>query len=86
MRIVLQYQWYYTVDGGEPVKLANDSRTIGFYDETLILVGGAVTDTLTVAVPRDACHREYSYFCVISDGGGTVLSTSDSARLYCNAY
>lgn len=78
----LRYQWYCTVDGGEPVKLVNDGHTIEAYDETLVLVGGAETDTLTVAVPCDACHREYSYFCVVSDGGGTVLSTSEGARLY----
>lgn len=78
----LRYQWYYTVDGGEPVKLVNDGHTVEAYDETLVLVGGAETDTLTIAVPCDACCREYSYFCVVSDSGGTVLSTSEGARLY----
>ena len=78
----LQYQWYYTVDGGAPVELEDEETYIQAYDETLVFVGGAQTDTLTVAVPSDACHREYHYFCAVSDGSGQELSRSDSARLY----
>ncbi|MBQ7144786.1 MAG: carbohydrate-binding domain-containing protein [Oscillospiraceae bacterium] len=78
----LRYQWYVRVDGGAAQALTDESYPVYYSSEDLIFVDGAETDTLTVAVPSDACHRAYSYFCEISDGTGNVLSTSDAARLY----
>ncbi|MCR4805376.1 MAG: Ig-like domain-containing protein [Clostridia bacterium] len=77
----LNYQWYCRRDGGEPQALSDDSLYIDFRDETLVFVGGAQTNKLTVAVPSDACHIRYAYFCVVSDSEGHVLSTTREAQL-----
>ncbi|MBP5246163.1 MAG: hypothetical protein J6036_06880 [Clostridia bacterium] len=77
----LNYQWYQKKNGGAPEALVDNTRYVEYRDETFIIVDGAATPRLTVATPSDACHVNYTYYCVISDSHGNVLSTTDEARL-----
>lgn len=45
------------------------------------MCSGADTDTLYIAIPKDACHVSYSYYCVISDSEGRELSRSCEAAM-----
>ncbi len=59
----LSYQWTVRIDGAETT-LTNNGTT----------VFGANTATLTVVVPTDACCRDYTYSCRVTNAYGTVVS------------
>lgn len=68
----LKYQWYYRY-GLTDWKILTDNVQNGN-----ILVSGSKTNTITVAVPEDACYNNYSYRCVITDTMGNKVTSNEA--------
>ena len=62
----LTYQWYYRY-GATDWKVLKDGTEY---------VAGSKTNTLTISIPVDACHEDYSYKCVIKDTKGNQVTTN----------
>ena len=62
----LTYQWYYRY-GATDWKVLKDGTEY---------VAGSKTNTLTISIPVDACHEDYSYNCVIKETKGNQVTTN----------
>ncbi len=74
------YQWYVVEGNKAPAKLVDDTEYIISRDETLIIVSGATTSKVTIAVPANACSVSYSYYCVVTNTNNETFQ-SESAKL-----
>ena len=75
------YQWYEVEGDKAPRRLIDDTEYIVSTDDILIIVSGATTNKLTVAVPANACSVSYSYYCVVTSATDETFQ-SESAFLY----
>ncbi|MCR4805517.1 MAG: hypothetical protein K5981_07665, partial [Clostridia bacterium] len=79
----LYYQWY-RKDGpeGTPEKLTDEAAgDEEYWGRNDAITSGATAQTLRTYVPADACVKEYSYFCEITDRYGNLLSRTREAKL-----